>query len=362
MKIHILIKTLIFLFLINGCIPFASEYPITKKGNIKIDSNLAGEWNIKSELGIYKILIEPINDKKYIGSYYRLYEENNQLTNTNTGFGYISKINDSEYINVQIAFGDSLTKNKYVFFKLKPISKDSIELFYLSRLKLDTVFNSSKEFVSFIKTKQDSFELAFDPVGIATREIPNDIESPVTSLAQSIDFVSPTIFPDEVKSAFAINYYKITEAKQYFKSIIPNDYTLYIEFKNYDKADFWVYKNNGDKREKILQVWDTEINSPDIKDVLKVLGWDNYELIILREKIYNANCISIANSNKLIEVGYQRSGMGKYSFDLFENPIPETDWKRYNDSCMYIMIDSLNVIEYGGPAFGSQCMPLKDKE
>ena len=361
MKIHILIKTLILSFLISGCIPYASDYPITKKGSIKIDKNLTGEWNIKSELGIYKILIEPINDKKYFGSYYRLYEKNNQLTNTNIGFGYISKINNSEYVNVQIAFGDSLTKNKYVFFKFKPINKDSIKLFYLSNLKLDKVFNSSKEFEGFIKAKQDSFELAFDPIGIATRENPYEIDPPVTSLAQSMDFVSPTIFPDEVRSAFVVNYDKISEAKQYFKSIIPNGFTIYIEFKDYKKVDFWLFKNNGNEREKILQVWDTDIKSPEIVNVLKLLGWNNYELIILREKIYNANCISIANSNSMIEVGYQRSNMGKYSFDIFDNPILKIDWERYNDSCTYVMIDSLSVIEYGGPAFGSQCMPLRKK-
>lgn len=362
MKKHILIKTAIILFIINGCMPYTSNYPITKKGNIKIDSILIGEWNINSELGIYKILIEPINDKKYLGSYYRIYHENNRLTNTNAGFGYISKINDSEYINAQIAFGDSLTKNKYVFFKVNPINKDSIELFYLSSLIFDTTFYSSKEFANFIKTNQDVFELAFIPVGIATREILSEIEYPVTSLSQSMDFLSPTIYPNEVKSAFSINYDKIMNAKEYLKSIIPNDYTLYVEFINHDNADLWIFKNNGDEREAILQVWDTEISSPEIKNAIKSLGWDNYELIILRELIYNANCISIANYKKFIEVGYQRSGMGKYSYILFDDPIPETDWNRYNDSCAYIMIDSLNVIEYGGGAIGSQCMPLRDKK
>ncbi|MBK6964037.1 MAG: hypothetical protein IPH20_08820, partial [Bacteroidales bacterium] len=81
-------------------------------------------------------------------------------------------------------------------------------------------------------------------------------------------------------------------------------------------------------------------------------------MIILREKIYNASCISISNAQDRVEVGYQRSGMGKYYFDLFDTLIDQDQWINYNDSCTYIMIDGLSVIEYGGPAFGSQCMPV----
>ncbi|MBK6964038.1 MAG: hypothetical protein IPH20_08825 [Bacteroidales bacterium] len=250
MKILLNINILAILLLLNGCIPFTSDYPITKKGNEKIDRNLAGEWNLKSQSGIYKIFIEPVDDGMMIGSYYRLFEKNNLLTNMNTGHGFISRINDTEYLNIKVAFGDSLTKDKYVFFKFKPIAKDSVELFCLSGLELDTVFNSSEEFAEFIKFKQDSFALLFYPLGIATRAIHDEMELPVTSLAQSMDFISPTISPDEVKDAFFFNKEAIYEAKQYFKSIVPTDYSVYVEFKDYKRLTFGFLKLKAKKVRK----------------------------------------------------------------------------------------------------------------
>ncbi|MCX6230233.1 MAG: hypothetical protein NTZ33_01700 [Bacteroidetes bacterium] len=359
LKYHQIILISILIFLLNGCIPYTSNYPIAGKGKEKIDGRLIGEWNLKSELGIYKIFIAPFNDTIWIGSYYRLYEKNNQMTNMNTAYGFNTKINDILYLNVQAVFGDTLTKGKFVFFKYNIISKDSIELFFLSGLKFDTKFDSSKDLEDFITSNQDSVKLLFDRAGIATRDIPDETDPPVTSLAQSMDFMSPTIFPDEVKEAFSLNKNKINDAKHYFKSILPEKINIYVEFKDYQKIDFWVFKTKGENLEKIIEVWDADIYNNEIQKVLKQLNWNAYELIILREKLYHANCISISNLKNAIEVGYKRSGMGKYSFDLFETPIPAENWEKYNDSCMYIMIDNLNVLEYGGPAFGSQCMPKR---
>lgn len=359
---HSIIKISILLFSLYGCIPYTSDYPITKKGAEKIEKNLIGEWNIKSELGIYKIFISRLSDMNWVGTYYRLYEKNNQITNLNTGYGFISKINNVGYLNVQLIFGDTLTKNKYVFFKYNIISNDTIELFCLSGLKFETKFNSSNEFEKFITVKQDSFNLFFEPVGFATREINNAIEPQITSLAQSIDFISPTIFPNEVKDAFTVNKNRITDAISYFRSIVPKNFDIYIEFIDYQKIDFWVFKTDGKSQENIIQVWNTDIHNKEIQNVMRMLDWNDYEIIVLREKIYDANCISISNSKNETEVGYKRSGMGKYNFEIFEVPIPYENWKNYNDSCTYLMIDSLNVIEYGGPAFGSQCMPKQQNE
>jgi hypothetical protein len=74
----------------------------------------------------------------------------------------------------------------------------------------------------------------------------------------------------------------------------------------------------------------------------------------LKEKLDKANCIQI-ESGEPAKIGFQRSGMGMYSFNVFDNPIPDSLRNNYNDSCTYIMATDRLVLEYGGGAVGSQC-------
>ena len=88
--------------------------------------------------------------------------------------------------------------------------------------------------------------------------------------------------------------------------------------------------------------------------IIKPMGWTRETLKTLKEKLDKANCIQI-ESGEPAKIGFQRSGMGMYSFNVFDNPIPDSLRNNYNDSCTYIMATDRLVLEYGGGAVGSQC-------
>ena len=74
----------------------------------------------------------------------------------------------------------------------------------------------------------------------------------------------------------------------------------------------------------------------------------------LKDKLDKANCIGVT-SGEPCNISFQRSGMGMYSFNVFDKPIPEREKAQYNDSCTYILANDKLVLEYGGGAIGSQC-------
>jgi hypothetical protein len=340
--------------------PYLSEYPITKKGNLNIDNSISGEWDIRTDEGDFKIFIEPLNSKEFIGTYYRVNKHGGKLTNLNSGIAFISEINNVQYVNIRILYGDSIFKNNYVFYKFNIISNDSIRLFYLPGVSYDKTFESSKEFKKYIVNNQKEFDSYFFPVGIAVRNQNNSGEESITSILIGMDFLGPILYPDEVVDAFHANKESIYDAKKYFEAIVPDSFNVYIEYTDNNKIDFQVFQTKGIATSNIIQVWDADMYSDEITNVTDVLGWNNYEMIVLREILHNANCISIENKKEMIQIGYQRSGMGKYDFNIYDNPILTEDIKYYNDSCRYLYINKFNVVEFGGGAIGSQCMPERE--
>jgi hypothetical protein len=97
-------------------------------------------------------------------------------------------------------------------------------------------------------------------------------------------------------------------------------------------------------------------SSRKVDSLLWKLNWTDQTLKTLKEKLDAANCISV-ESGEPCKIGFQRSGMGKYYYNLFEKPIPDSEKRRYNDSCTYILYNDNVVLEYGGGAIGLQCFP-----
>ena len=69
-----------------------------------------------------------------------------------------------------------------------------------------------------------------------------------------------------------------------------------------------------------------------------------------------ANCISISGKDPVV-IGWQRSGMGIFSYNIFKKNLEEKKIKDYNDGCTYIFYKDNIVLEFGGGAFGIQCFP-----
>jgi len=87
-----------------------------------------------------------------------------------------------------------------------------------------------------------------------------------------------------------------------------------------------------------------------------MLKWTNETLAIIKKLLSDANCVSIENG-QITTIGFARSGMGKYSYLLFDNNLTAAQVKQYNDGCIYIYYKNNIVLEYGGGAVGPQCFP-----
>lgn len=138
--------------------------------------------------------------------------------------------------------------------------------------------------------------------------------------------------------------------KEYINSITPSDKTVEIEFENNNTiAIFHVTDKSG-----IDNNWNIKTNSLKTEALIEKLGWTSETLSTIKDKLDNANCISIKSGDPS-NIGFQRSGMGMYSYNIFNKPIVDSLKVNYNDSCTYILYNENVILEYGGGAIGPQC-------
>ena len=158
------------------------------------------------------------------------------------------------------------------------------------------------------------------------------------------------------KEDLIVNYEKrkeeILDVKKYFKSILPDRASVTIEFDDDKELGIFHVEANGIYQSN----WNLKIKSPKVDSLLNELNWTTKELRILKEKLDKANCISIAGKDPVV-IGWQRSGMGMFSYNIFDNNLEKDKIVDYNDGCTYIFYKDNIVLEYGGGAIGPQCFP-----
>ena len=143
---------------------------------------------------------------------------------------------------------------------------------------------------------------------------------------------------------------EILSLKSYINSITPSGLTVAIEFDDNSTLAIFHVADKSTRDDN----WDIEIDSKKTEGLLKKLGWTIETLSTIKEKLDIANCISVT-SGEPNNIGFQRSNMGKYSYNLFDKPIADSLKAGYNDSCTYILFNDKVVLEYGGGAIGPQC-------
>jgi hypothetical protein len=162
----------------------------------------------------------------------------------------------------------------------------------------------------------------------------------------------------DLKENFEENKAAIYDLKKYFNEIVPGNRFVEIEFAdNNTLSRFGIKaldKAAGSPNEAMFLEWDLKINTERMDSIIRPLGWTRQTLKALKEKLDVANCIEI-ESGEPARIGFQRSGMGMYFFNVFEQPIPDSLRVQYNDSCTYILANDKLVLEYGGGVIGSQC-------
>ncbi|WP_379968734.1 hypothetical protein [Epilithonimonas sp. UC225_85] len=155
----------------------------------------------------------------------------------------------------------------------------------------------------------------------------------------------------ELKEEYYSNEKEIDELILYFNKIKPKDKIVSIEFKDDEIIGRLAIENKGTEK-KNFQSWNFNkeiLLTPDLKNML---NWDLETIEILKEKLDNADCISIEDGEP-IKIGFKRSGLGMYSFDVFQDKA--TNRNNFNNNCNYILVNNKLALEYGGGAVGPQC-------
>ncbi|WP_146185121.1 hypothetical protein [Flavobacterium pallidum] len=161
----------------------------------------------------------------------------------------------------------------------------------------------------------------------------------------------------DLKENFEENKVEIYELKSYFNKIVPKGRFVEIEFKDDNtlaKFGISITGTEGNSYKEVFSEWDLEAYTPRMDSIIKPLGWTRETLKTIKNKLDNANCIKI-ESGEPAKIGFQRSGMGLYSFNVFDRPISRELKAAYNDSCTYILANDKLILEYGGGAVGPQC-------
>jgi regulator of replication initiation timing len=168
---------------------------------------------------------------------------------------------------------------------------------------------------------------------------------------------------------------EITDLKNYFKEIVPENYIVRIQYNSSNNVDLFVYEPTQDstKREKLFGQWD--VNLDDYKEtpqteyekkyhgktkslelVKNKLNWTTETFSELYEKLEKANCIGICN-RKPIEIEYGFNGMALLSFLVFDENLTAEQQEEYSDDCMSMFYKENIVLNYGSGATGSLCTP-----
>ena len=168
---------------------------------------------------------------------------------------------------------------------------------------------------------------------------------------------------------------EITDLKNYFNEVVPENYIVRIQYNSSRNVDLFVYEPTQDstEREKLFGQWDIDLDeyketpqteyekkyhgkTKSLELVKDKLNWTSATFSELYEKLEKANCIGVCNRNP-IEIEYGFSGMALLSFLVFDESLTVEQQEEYSDDCMRIFYKDNIVLNYGSGATGSLCTP-----
>lgn len=164
-------------------------------------------------------------------------------------------------------------------------------------------------------------------------------------------FTGPTYSKQDLIDNFEQKKTEIMNIKKFVDSKTQIDTYFHIEFENEGLGIFHIEKNGIFESN-----WDVNIDSKKADLLLNEIGWTKKDLEILKYKLDNANCISVSSGDPTT-IGWQRSGMGMYFYNIFDQNLSDSLIAEYNDGCTHLYYKDNVVLEYGGGAIGSQCFP-----
>lgn len=157
---------------------------------------------------------------------------------------------------------------------------------------------------------------------------------------------------------------EINNLKDEFNKSVPKGYFVNLEITMDDgplrsilSIDMQIFKQNKTKEPDLIATeWDMKYPSEELDSLLNIIHWDPMTFSDIKNLMQVSNCISIRNDIGYTEIGFARSGLGKYSYLIFKDKLDTLDKiKKYNDGCEYKFFKDNIVLRYVGGLAGAQC-------
>lgn len=175
-------------------------------------------------------------------------------------------------------------------------------------------------------------------------------------IASAAGFFDKNYSVSDLKEEYFSKETEIKSLINYYNKIKPENYSVDIEFEDDDILNRLTVVSK-DSSKVIYQNWNVNRSVLQTAELKDLVGWDESEIITLKNKLDEANCISVEEGEPL-KIGFKRSGMGMFSFNIFQEI--NTERNEYNNGCEYILVNRHLALQYGGGAIGSQCFPDKN--
>ena len=182
------------------------------------------------------------------------------------------------------------------------------------------------------------------------------------SLMSAFGIFDKVYSTDDLKASFEDKKIEIYELKHYFNKIVPKNRFVEIEFSSDHELGRFGIKTldstAGAITGPMFLEWHLSPETAKMDSLIRPMGWSRATLAELKEKLDAADCIQI-ESGEPTKIGFKRSGMGMYFFNVFDNPMPDSLKRYYDESCDYIYVGPKLALEYEAGAFGPQCFGEK---
>lgn len=204
--------------------------------------------------------------------------------------------------------------------------------------------------LKFSPTEIEKLKKEFDQADMQTKGVMLRVLSmPMSSRAELVD-------------NYEQKHKEIKTLQEEFNKVVPRGYSVFLEIKMSDtplrsiqSVDMQVYKENKDgKLDLVDGDWDMKFGSAELDSLLDIVNWDMMTFTGLKNMFQVADCISIQSGDQT-EIGFARSGLGKYSYVLFPKKLTPAEIEQYNDGCEYIYYKDNIVLKYTGGMAGPQC-------
>ena len=166
-------------------------------------------------------------------------------------------------------------------------------------------------------------------------------------------FLSKALFPLDLIGNFEHKQFELRDLVAYVKGLPTEGDFISLEFKN----DYFLEYFHIKKDSQLEEHWDIRIESESTQTLLKKLGWTQSILNNIKEKLNRSRTISVEWKPKgnLVIVGYERSGLGKYSYLFYDQSTP-LDSITQQDGCKFSYFKDRVVLEYADGAIGDKCL------